>query len=240
MSSESPSSNGQSIVADLRQISKTYFKPDGTPLVKALRQVDLRIETGQYIAIMGASGSGKSTLMNMLGCLDQPTTGSYLLDGRDVSSMDDDELSRVRREKIGFVFQAFNLISQLNAIENVEVPLFYHGVHRHERRRRAAERLEAVGLGDRLTHRPPELSGGEQQRVAIARALINNPSIIMADEPTGNLDSKTGAAILGLLADLHQRGMTILVVTHDSRVADQCQRIIKLADGKIESDILQR
>ncbi len=240
MSSESPSSNGQSIVADLRQISKTYFKPDGTPLVKALREVDLQIETGQYIAIMGASGSGKSTLMNMLGCLDQPTTGSYLLDGRDVSSMDDDELSRVRREKIGFVFQAFNLISQLNAIENVEVPLFYHGVHRHERRRRAAERLEAVGLGDRLTHRPPELSGGEQQRVAIARALINNPSIIMADEPTGNLDSKTGAAILGLLADLHQRGMTILVVTHDSRVADQCQRIIKLADGKIESDILQR
>ena len=240
MSSESPSSNGQSIVADLRQISKTYFKPDGTPLVKALREVDLQIETGQYLAIMGSSGSGKSTLMNMLGCLDQPTTGSYLLDGRDVSSMDDDELSRVRREKIGFVFQAFNLISQLNAIENVEVPLFYHGVHRRERNRRAAEQLEAVGLGDRLTHRPPELSGGEQQRVAIARALINNPSIIMADEPTGNLDSKTGAAILGLLADLHQRGMTILVVTHDSRVADQCQRIIKLADGKIESDILQR
>ena len=240
MSSESPSSNGQSIVADLRQISKTYFKPDGTPLVKALREVDLQIETGQYLAIMGSSGSGKSTLMNMLGCLDQPTTGSYLLDGRDVSSMDDDELSRVRREKIGFVFQAFNLISQLNAIENVEVPLFYHGVHRRERNRRAAEQLEAVGLGDRLTHRPPELSGGEQQRVAIARALINNPSIIMADEPTGNLDYKTGAAILGLLADLHQRGMTILVVTHDSRVADQCQRIIKLADGKIESDILQR
>ncbi len=239
MNSESPSSNGQSIVADLRQISKTYFKPDGTPLVKALREVDLQIETGQYMAIMGATGSGKSTLLNMLGCLDRPTTGSYLLDGRDVSGMDDDELSRVRREKIGFVFQAFNLISQLNTIENVEVPLFYHGVHRRERHRRAVEQLEAVGLGDRLTHRPPELSGGEQQRVAIARALINNPSIIMADEPTGNLDSKTGAAILGLLAELHQRGMTILVVTHDSRVADQCQRIIKLADGEIESDTLQ-
>ncbi len=240
MSSGSPSSNGQSIVADLRQISKTYFKPDGSPLVQALREVDLQIETGQYMAIMGASGSGKSTLMNMLGCLDRPTTGSYLLDGRDVSSMEDDELSRVRREKIGFVFQAFNLISQLNTIENVEVPLFYHGVHRRDRHRRAVQQLEAVGLGDRLTHRPPELSGGEQQRVAIARALINNPSIIMADEPTGNLDSKTGSAILELLAELHQRGMTILVVTHDSRVADQCQRIIKLADGEIERDTLQR
>ena len=234
-----PSSNGQQTVADLRRITKTYFKPDGSVLVEALREVDLLIETGQYLAIMGASGSGKSTLMNILGCLDQPTAGSYLLDGRDVSSMEDDELSRVRREKIGFVFQAFNLISQLNAIENVEVPLFYHGVHRRERHRRAAEQLEAVGLGDRLTHRPPELSGGEQQRVAIARALINNPSIIMADEPTGNLDSKTGAAILGLLVELHQQGMTIIVVTHDSRVADQCQRIIQLADGEIESATLQ-
>ncbi|MCH8316375.1 MAG: ABC transporter ATP-binding protein [Planctomycetes bacterium] len=234
-----PSSNGQQTVADLRNISKTYFKPDGSVLVEALRSVDLLIQTGQYLAIMGASGSGKSTLMNILGCLDQPTAGSYLLDGRDVSTMEDDELSRARREKIGFVFQAFNLISQLNAIENVEVPLFYHGVHRHERRRRATERLEAVGLGDRLTHRPPELSGGEQQRVAIARALINNPSIIMADEPTGNLDSKTGAAILELLAELHQKGMTIIVVTHDQRVADQCQRIIQLADGAIESDTLQ-
>ena len=239
MRTDPPSSNGQQTVADLRRITKTYFKPDGSVLVEALREVDLLIETGQYLAIMGASGSGKSTLMNILGCLDQPTAGSYLLDGRDVSSMEDDELSRVRREKIGFVFQAFNLISQLNAIENVEVPLFYHGVHRHERHRRAAERLEAVGLGARLTHRPPELSGGEQQRVAIARALINNPSIIMADEPTGNLDSKTGAAILGLLAELHQQGMTIIVVTHDSRVADQCQRIIELADGEIESDTLQ-
>ena len=239
MHADPPSSNGQQTVADLRKITKTYFKPDGSVLVEALREVDLLIEAGQYLAIMGASGSGKSTLMNILGCLDQPTAGSYLLDGRDVSTMEDDELSRARREKIGFVFQAFNLISQLNAIENVEVPLFYHGVHRHERRRRATERLEAVGLGDRLTHRPPELSGGEQQRVAIARALINNPSIIMADEPTGNLDSKTGAAILELLAELHQKGMTIIVVTHDQRVADQCQRIIQLADGAIESDTLQ-
>ena len=239
MHADPPSSNGQQTVADLRKITKTYFKPDGSVLVEALREVDLLIEAGQYLAIMGASGSGKSTLMNILGCLDQPTAGSYLLDGRDVSTMEDDELSRARREKIGFVFQAFNLISQLNAIENVEVPLFYHGVHRHERRRRATERLEAVGLGDRLTHRPPELSGGEQQRVAIARALVNNPSIIMADEPTGNLDSKTGAAILELLAELHQKGMTIIVVTHDQRVADQCQRIIQLADGAIESDTLQ-
>ncbi len=236
----STSNNGQKAVADLKKINKFYYKPDGTVLVKALLGVDLRIDEGEYIAIMGASGSGKSTLMNILGCLDQATDGAYLLDGRDVSSMDDDELSRIRREKIGFVFQAFNLISQLNMIENVEVPLFYHGVHRIERHQRAKEQLEAIGLGDRLSHRPAELSGGQQQRVAIARALVNNPAIIMADEPTGNLDSKTGADILNVMADLHKKGMTIIVVTHDTRVAEQCERIIRLSDGETESDVVQR
>jgi len=240
MSTPSPTSNSKKAVADLNKISKFYYKPDGTVLVEALRGVDLRIDEGEYIAIMGASGSGKSTLMNILGCLDQATDGAYMLDGRDVSSMDDDELSKVRREKIGFVFQAFNLISQLNMIENVEVPLFYHGVHRHERHRRAKEQLEMVGLGDRLSHRPQELSGGQQQRVAIARVLVNNPSIIMADEPTGNLDSKTGADILNLMANLHKEGLTIIVVTHDTRVAEQCERIIRLSDGEIESDVVQK
>lgn len=240
MSTARAYSNNTKAVADLKKINKFYYKPDGSVLVKALCGVDLRIEAGEYIAIMGTSGSGKSTLMNILGCLDQATDGVYLLDGRDVSTMDDDELSKVRREKIGFIFQAFNLISQLNMIENVEVPLFYHGVHRHERHRRAKEQLEMVGLGDRLTHRPPELSGGQQQRVAIARALINNPSIIMADEPTGNLDTKTGADILNLLAELHIKGMTIIVVTHDQRVSEQCERIIRLSDGEIESDVVQK
>lgn len=240
MSADSPNSNGRQTVADLQKVTKTYFKPDGSILVEALRALSIEIEAGEYIAIMGASGSGKSTLMNILGCLDRPTSGVYRLDGRDVAQMEDDDLSEVRREKIGFVFQAFNLISQLNTIENVEVPLFYHGVHRKDRERLAIERLEQVGLGDRLTHRPSELSGGEQQRVAIARALINNPSVIMADEPTGNLDSKTGQAILELLDGLHQKGMTILVVTHDPRIADHCQRTIVLRDGEIESDTTPR
>ncbi len=229
--------NGDKPVADLRAIRKTYYKGDGSVLVDALAGVDLKIEAGQYLAIMGASGSGKSTLMNILGCLDQATAGSYRLDGRDVSTMSDDDLSRVRREKIGFVFQAFNLIGELTCVENVEVPLFYQGVHRTERHRRAQARCEQVGLGDRTGHRPSELSGGQQQRVAIARALINDPAVIMADEPTGNLDSKTGLAILELLSELHREGMTIVMVTHDERVADQCQRIVRLSDGLIDSDI---
>jgi putative ABC transport system ATP-binding protein len=222
--------------AELRAICKTYYKPDGSVLVEA-RSVDLTIDHGQYLAIMGASGSGKSTMMNILGCLDRPTSGEYLLDGGDVAQMDDDSLSRVRGRKIGFVFQAFNLISELNIVENVEVPLFYQGVPKHVRRERAIEKLRIVGLGDRLTHRPRELSGGQQQRVAIARALVTEPSIIMADEPTGNLDSKTGIAILELLTELHESGMTIIVVTHDERVADRCQRIVRLRDGEIESDV---
>lgn len=227
-------------VADLRGICRTYYKPDGSVLVEALRPIDLVVPRGQYLAIMGASGSGKSTLMNLLGCLDRPTAGRYLLAGRDVASMDDDEVSRIRGEQIGFVFQAFNLISELTIVENVEVPLFYQGTPRGERRRRAIATLEHVGLGDRLGHRPKELSGGQQQRVAIARALVTDPSIIMADEPTGNLDSATGQAILTLIAELHARGMTIIMVTHDTAIASQCQRIIRLRDGVIESDDLVR
>ncbi|MFB3137872.1 MAG: ABC transporter ATP-binding protein [Phycisphaerales bacterium] len=234
------SPNGQPSVAELRAVHRTYLKPDGSVLVDALSGIDLRIEVGEYIAVMGASGSGKSTLMNILGCLDRPTAGSYRLDGGDVSSMSDDELSRIRREKIGFVFQAYNLISELNALENVEVPLFYQGVSRAERHRRGVAKLEQVGLGDRLSHRPSELSGGEQQRVAIARALVNNPAVIMADEPTGNLDSKTGQTILELLSTLHSQGMTIIVVTHDERIAGHCQRIVLLRDGRIESDTVRR
>ncbi len=241
--SENPrpmTTNGQGPVAELRSIRKTYYKADGTVLVEALVGVDLRIDPGEYVAVMGTSGSGKSTLMNILGCLDRATAGSYRLDGRDVSAMDDDELSRVRREKIGFVFQAFNLISELTSVENVEVPLFYQGVPRAQRSERALARIAQVGLADRGHHRPSELSGGQQQRVAVARALVNDPAIIMADEPTGNLDSKTGLAILELLSDLHQRGMTIIVVTHDERVADRCDRIIQLSDGFIESDVTKR
>ncbi len=231
------SSNGQP-VADLRAVWKTYFKADGTVLVEALAGVDLRIEAGEYLAIMGASGSGKSTLMNILGCLDRTTSGTYRLDGRDVSQMGDNELSRIRREKIGFVFQAFNLISELTAIENVEVPLFYQGLPRAARRRRAQACIEQVGLSDRANHRPSELSGGQQQRVAVARALVNDPAIIMADEPTGNLDSKTGASILSLLSQLHASGMTIIMVTHDDRIADHCRRIVRLNDGRVESDVM--
>ncbi|MHC5023388.1 MAG: ABC transporter ATP-binding protein [Planctomycetota bacterium] len=227
------------LVAELQGITKTYFKPDGSVLVEALRGVDVRIRPGEYIAIMGASGSGKSTMMNILGCLDKPTEGAYLLEGRDVSSMADDELSRVRGRTIGFVFQAFNLISELTIVENVEVPLFYRGITKHERGRRAVEKLNQVGLGDRLTHRPRELSGGQQQRVAIARALVNDPSILMADEPTGNLDSATGTAILELISELHEQGLTIIMVTHDDSIADRCQRIIHLTDGLIDQDLLK-
>ncbi|MHC4414467.1 MAG: ABC transporter ATP-binding protein [Planctomycetota bacterium] len=239
-STQPQQSNGRPPVAELAAIQKTYFKPDGSVLVDALDGVDLRIDAGEYIAIMGASGSGKSTLMNILGCLDRPTAGDYRLDGCDVSRMSDDELSRVRREKIGFVFQAFNLISELNTIENVEVPLFYQGVRRAERHRRALKRIEQVGLADRMSHRPSELSGGQQQRVAIARALVNDPAVIMADEPTGNLDSRTGETILNLVSQLHAEGLTILVVTHDERVAEHCQRIIHLRDGRVDSDTVKR
>ncbi|HWB20145.1 MAG TPA: ABC transporter ATP-binding protein [Phycisphaerales bacterium] len=225
-------------VAQLIDLNKTYYKPDGSVLVQALKSLTLNIDQGEYIAIMGSSGSGKSTLMNLLGCLDRPTSGSYILDGRDVATLTDDELSRARGEKIGFVFQAFNLISELDIVHNVEVPLFYQRVPPHERRRQALEKLSAVGLSERLTHRPRELSGGQQQRVAIARALVTNPAILLADEPTGNLDSKTGEEILSLFDSLHATGMTIIMVTHDPRVAGRCQRTVRLRDGLLESDVL--
>ncbi len=229
-------SHGKHASAELHGICKTYFKPDGEVLVEALKSIDLVIPRGQYMAIMGASGSGKSTLMNTLGCLDRPTSGSYLLDGEDVSKMEDETLSRVRGRKIGFIFQAFNLIPELNIVENVEVPLFYQGVDAATRRARAREVLTTVGLHDRFTHRPAELSGGQQQRVAIARALVSDPTILMADEPTGNLDSATGDAILAIIDSLHARGLTIVMVTHDNRIAERCERIVRLRDGVIESD----
>ncbi|TVQ64109.1 MAG: ABC transporter ATP-binding protein [Phycisphaerales bacterium] len=223
-------------VAELKLVRKCYYKPDGSILVEALRGVDLAIPRGQYVAIMGASGSGKSTLMNVLGCLDRPTTGDYFVDGRNVAQMDDETLSAFRGKKIGFVFQAFNLISQLKIEENVEVPLFYQGVPKPERQARSLEKLDLVGLGDRVGHRPSELSGGQQQRAAIARALVTEPVVLMADEPTGNLDSTTGAAILNLFDGLHERGMTIIMVTHDDNVANRCQRIVRLRDGLVETD----
>lgn len=227
-------------VAELRGIRKIYYKPDGSVLVEALRGIDLKIFQGEYVAIMGASGSGKSTLMNLLGCLDRPTEGEYLLNGKDVARMEDTELSRVRGRTIGFVFQAFNLISELTMVENVEVPLFYQGIGKHDRQKRAIKSLEHVGLGDRLGHRPKELSGGQQQRVAIARALVTEPLILMADEPTGNLDSKTGQSILQLIDDLHAKGLTIIMVTHDDSVAERCERVIRLHDGLVQTDTRNR
>jgi putative ABC transport system ATP-binding protein len=205
-------------------------------LVEALKGVDLDIPYGQYVAIMGFSGSGKSTLMNLLGCLDRPTSGAYYLDGIDVATLPDDELSAVRGRRIGFVFQAFNLISELTVVENVEVPLFYQRLPAPERRARAIESLQRVGLGDRLGHRPSQLSGGQQQRVAIARALVTNPAILMADEPTGNLDTATGESILALFEALHEQGLTLIMVTHDDRIAGRCERVVRLRDGAIESD----
>ena len=238
MSTAQPGTANATHVADLRKVRKAYYKPDGSILVEALKGLDLTIERGQYVAIMGASGSGKSTLMNVLGCLDRPTSGMFLLDGQDVATMEDTKLSQIRGQKIGFIFQAFNLISELNIVENVEVPLFYQGIAKHERRERAIEKLNSVGLGDRLTHRPRELSGGQQQRVAVARALVSDPLILMADEPTGNLDSKTGEQILQLIDELHQRGLTIIMVTHDEAVAERCQRVVRLRDGLLESDTM--
>ncbi len=201
--------------------------------VEALRGVSLEVERGEYLAIMGPSGSGKSTLMNILGCLDTPTRGKYYLEGRDVSSLSDDELSLLRNQKIGFVFQSFHLLPRTPAIHNVELPLIYAGVPKKERRKRAEEALEKVGLRERMWHKPNELSGGERQRVAIARAIINNPSILLADEPTGNLDSRSGEEIMRIFEALHQMGNTIIVVTHDPNIASRTRRIIKLKDGRI-------
>lgn len=227
-------------VVKLRQIKRIYYKPDGSILVEALRGVDIDIPKGQSIAIMGSSGSGKSTLMNILGCLDPPTSGSYVLDGADVALLNDEELSTIRGREIGFVFQSFNLIPQLTIAENVEVPLYYQRVDLHERQKRAMNMLERVGLADRVTHRPSELSGGQQQRAAVARALVTSPSILLADEPTGNLDSETGEEVLQLFDELHAEGLTTIIVTHDQDVGDRCQRIIRLKDGHIDSDIMNQ
>ena len=233
---DSASLTGREIIAALSGLTKTYYKPDGSVLVQALRGIDLQVQRGEYVAIMGSSGSGKSTLMNLLGALDRPTSGTYILDGENVAELDDVGLSTIRGRKIGFVFQAFNLIPALTILENVEVPLFYQGILPHERHRRSKEKLELVGLGERLHHRPSELSGGQQQRAAIARALVNEPAIIMADEPTGNLDSTTGEAILEVLQRLHERGLTIFLVTHDDKVVSRCERVVRLLDGRLDTD----
>ena len=222
----------------MREIERVYYKPDGSVLVRALRHIDLDVPTGQSLAIMGPSGSGKSTLMNILGCLDQPTSGSFTIGGKVVSSLDDAELSLVRGKQIGFVFQSFNLIPQLTIEENVEVPLFYRRVRAPQRKKEASAILERVGLADRMEHKPSELSGGQQQRAAIARALVTKPSILLADEPTGNLDSKTGDDILQLFDEMNADGLTIIVVTHDEEVGKRCNRTIHLLDGLIDRDTM--
>ena len=214
---------------------KTYVM--GTEEVHALRGVSMQIERGDYVAIMGPSGSGKSTLMNLIGCLDTPTKGSYLLNDKQVSQMNDDELARIRNEEIGFVFQTFNLLPRATALHNVELPLVYAGVTGKERVDRANQALSRVDLTDRKNHRPNELSGGQRQRVAIARALVNNPSILLADEPTGNLDSKTGEEIMGLFAKLHEGGNTIVLVTHEADIAAHAHRVIYVRDGQVEKDV---
>ena len=222
---------------ETRDLWKTYVM--GSEEIHALRGVSIGIERGEYVAIMGPSGSGKSTLMNLIGCLDTPSRGTYLLNGKEVSQMNDNELARIRNEEIGFVFQTFNLLPRATALHNVELPLVYAGVSARERQERAKAALEKVELGERMQHRPNELSGGQRQRVAIARALVNNPSILLADEPTGNLDSKTGAEIMALFARLHQAGNTIILVTHEADVAAFAHRTISIRDGQIEKDVRQ-
>ncbi len=214
----------------------TRFYKMGQTIVKALNGVSFDVHENEYIAIMGPSGSGKSTLMNMIGCLDTPTTGEYILNGYRVSELDDSELAQVRNREIGFVFQTFNLLPRTDCLNNVELPLIYSGMKSSERKRKAIETLEKVGLGDRLDHKPNELSGGQRQRVAIARALVNNPSILLADEPTGNLDSKTGEEIMLLFEELYRAGNTIILVTHENDIAEHARRIVRLRDGLIESD----
>ena len=225
-----------SAVIDIYDLTKTYIM--GKTQVRALRGIDLQIKTNEYVALMGPSGSGKSTLMNLLGCLDTPTSGDYRLDGRDVSTMDDTELANIRNEKIGFVFQTFNLLPRQSTLENVALPLVYAGLSKSKRQQRAAEVLHSVGLGDRLDHRPNELSGGQRQRVAIARALVNRPAIILADEPTGNLDTKTSIEIMEIFEEIQSRGNTVNnYVTHEPDIALHAHRIVRLRDGEVESDL---
>lgn len=215
----------------MSNITKTYHLTDLD--VPILKKIDLSIEVGEYVTIMGASGSGKSTLMNIIGCLDRPTSGRYILDGRDLTTLDDDELADIRNQYVGFVFQQFNLLSRLTALENVMLPMIYANVSRSQRIKAATRSLEQIGLGDRLTNRPSQLSGGQQQRVAIARALVNHPALVLADEPTGALDSKTSHDIMNLLTELNNQGTTIAIVTHDSGVAAQTNRVIHMQDGVI-------
>jgi putative ABC transport system ATP-binding protein len=215
----------------MERLCKSYEL--GAVELKVLREIALTIDSGEYVAVTGPSGSGKSTLLNMIGCLDRPTSGDYWLGGQNVALLDDDQLSLIRGSRIGFIFQSFNLINQLNVVENIEVPMYYQGYSEHQSARRAKELATMVGLGERLEHRPSELSGGQQQRVAIARALANDPLIILADEPTGNLDSESGAEILKILIDLHQRGKTLIVVTHDKQIAEGAGRVVEIFDGRI-------
>ena len=226
----------QKILIELKDITKLYVM--GVEQLYALKGINSNIIKNDYVAIMGPSGSGKSTLMNIIGCLDTPTTGEYYLNGKNVSEMDDDELAEIRNIEIGFVFQTFNLLARSDALHNVELPLIYRGLSKAARIEKAEEALFNVGLQDRMKHKPNELSGGQRQRVAIARALVNDPSIILADEPTGNLDSKTGEEIMGLLEELNQKGNTIIIVTHEEEISQHAHRVIKIRDGLIESDAL--
>lgn len=223
-----------SALVEIRDVCKIYNP--GENEVRALDHVSVSIDAGEFVAIIGQSGSGKSTLMNMLGCLDVPTSGLYRLHGQDVSELDDNELSDIRNREIGFIFQGFNLIPNLTALENVELPLIYRGVGRSKRMELSRTALEKVGLGQRMTHKPAEMSGGQQQRVAIARAIAQAPPVILADEPTGNLDSHSTQEILGILKELHREGRTVILITHDNEIAAQAKRIIKIRDGRIESD----
>ena len=224
------------IIIRTEGLTKDYVL--GAETVHAVRGVDLEIRKGEFVAVMGPSGSGKSTFMNLIGCLDTPTSGKYWLNGTSVKELSDDELARVRNREIGFVFQTFNLLPRATSLHNVELPLIYAGVRAKERREMAREKLELVGLGDRMNHKPPELSGGQRQRVAVARALVNTPALLLADEPTGNLDSKTGGEIMDVLRDLNERGQTIVLVTHEADIAEYARRQIHLRDGIIEKDFL--
>jgi putative ABC transport system ATP-binding protein len=219
---------------DIKNIKRDFVL--GTEIIYVLKGIDLKINKGEYVALMGPSGSGKSTLMNLLGCLDTPTSGSYILNGKDVSIMNDNDLAEIRNKEIGFVFQTFNLLPRTTALDNVALPMVYAGYSKTDRRKRAAEVLTQVNLSDRMDHQPNQLSGGQRQRVAIARALVNNPSIILADEPTGNLDSKTSVEIMKLFDDIHSQGNTVILVTHEEEIAAYAHRIIRLRDGMIETD----